>query len=475
MAEIILIIRAAIQVARLGAQVITIARDVYKVNEGMRTLDHTLSWYKQRLDARDGWFTQCNADDLQQARQAHGDAKNLVDEARGALGYVQGLRNDVYNSSSSRSGVSKKIKAYFALDSTKSKSLDNARAEFDKALYDLDMRILNLKLYRTWLDSWLTRSDNIVATLALGTGPAGENLPIAGNAPDVGSVSTVPASDGPAARQARERLKFDSRIGEVDLRPRQKIKIAVLSLSGRYIGLFATTQFWIYDAGVYSSPSGNDRVAPAQFLSPHPALIAEGLFDNRSHNYYFGPAKGDRHSYSGKIKIRRAALSDDFVAICSKTRILVFTRPGPCVCSINLGDENILQLLFCPSGTKLLFVSTISQDRHQAVILPTEQFPRNAPTDIPTVQPQRTLIAQWKSTYTPRRVSFSSDGKKIIIGTSNLADGKCEIRIFEFSSLQNSLQRQWRNGGNCAISIQDGVSGASARLTGIQMYSSLVQ
>jgi hypothetical protein len=257
----------------------------------------------------------------------------------------------------------------------------------------------------------------------------------------------------------------------VDLRPPGKIKIAVLSLSGRFIGLFATTQFWIYDAGVYSSPSDNDSFARPQFLSPRPALIAEGIFDNRSSNYYYGPAKVSRHTYTGEIEIGRAALSDDFVAICSKSRILVFRRPGPFVCSLNLRDEKILQLVFCPRGTKLLVISTISQDMHRAIILPTEQFPRNVlHTDIPRVGTQCTEhVAEWRSTYTPRRVSFSSDGKKIVIGTSNLADGKSEIRIFEYSTGRG----KWRNGGNCAIRIQDEVSEASARLTGIQLYISL--
>lgn len=311
-----------------------------------------------------------------------------------------------------------------------------------------------------------------MASLSFGADTAGENLPDAENASGISSMSTVPPSDGNFALQEIERLTFEGRIDQVDLRPQEKIKIAVLSISGRFIGLFTVTQFWIYNAGVYSSLSGDDHLARIQFLSPRPALIAEGLFNNKSHNYYYGPAKMSRHSYSGEIKIERATLSDDFVAICSKSRILVFRRPGPFVCSVNLRDENILQLLFCPRGTKLLVISTISQDRHRAIILPTALFPRNVPTAIPTMQTQPTeLVAEWRSMYTPRRVSFSGDGNKIIIGTSNLADGKCEIRIYEYSI----RLRQWRSGGNCAILIQDSVSGASARLTGIQLYFSGLQ
>lgn len=149
MAEVISIIIAAIQVATRGAQIITLAREVYKVDERMTTLNRTLDLYKQRLEERGLWFSQCNREDVQQVRQAYEDAKHLVDEARGALGHVQGLRDDVYHSASSRSGIWRRFNAHHALD-TRSNSLEIARVEFDKALYDLDMRILNLKLYLPW-------------------------------------------------------------------------------------------------------------------------------------------------------------------------------------------------------------------------------------------------------------------------------------------------------------------------------------
>ena len=109
-------------------------------------LDQTLEWYQRRLEHRGRWFRECNPRDVLQARQAHEDANVLVDEARAALGHVQGLKDNVYNSSSTRSGIWNKIRTHHALE-IRSGQLENANAEFDGALYDLDMKILNLKLY----------------------------------------------------------------------------------------------------------------------------------------------------------------------------------------------------------------------------------------------------------------------------------------------------------------------------------------
>lgn len=147
MAEVVPIINASIQVATLGKQIITLARGVYKVADRRTALEDTLCSYHRRLEKRVAWFRDCNANDVQQAREAHEVARLLVDEARGALGHVQGLQDD---SSSSLSRIWNMIKSYNALDI---KSLENARVKFDKALYDLDMKILNLKLYLSWLVS----------------------------------------------------------------------------------------------------------------------------------------------------------------------------------------------------------------------------------------------------------------------------------------------------------------------------------
>jgi len=240
----------------------------------------------------------------------------------------------------------------------------------------------------------------------------------------------------------------------------------VISTSGRFIGLFAATKFWIYDIGVYFSPFEDNL----SFENPsHPALTTVGTFDNRGpYNYYYGPRK-TRHTYEQKIEIRMAALSDDFLAIVSEKSVFIFGRLGRCFHSITLCDEDIRKILFSPSGSELVIISTYAAGHHRALYIPTQDIPKSGPEHIitPVIENQPTkLIGEWVSTYMPRHAIFSGDGNTLVIGTARHQNGKCEIRIFQY--LQQ--RRKWQSKGECLVVLFDEVSQSPVRLTGIQLY-----
>jgi len=243
----------------------------------------------------------------------------------------------------------------------------------------------------------------------------------------------------------------------------------VISTSGRFIGLFAATKFWIYDIGVYFSPFENNL----GFEYPsHPALTTTGTFDNSGYNYYYGP-RNTRHTYEQKIKIRLAALSDDFLAIVSEKTVFIFGRLGRCFHSITLHDEDIRKVLFSPSGSELVIISTYAAGHHRAIYIPIQDIPTSGPEHIRTLPIERQPIKQiseWASTYMPRHAIFSDDGNTLVIGTARHQNAKCEIRIFQYSRQRT----KWQSIGDQIIGLFDEVSQSAVRLTGIQLYCILI-
>ena len=147
----------ALQVATHGVKIVTLVRRIYNVDESLAELSGALAWYEQRLQERRRFFGDLQRELENRRLPVNGDAGNgtvdmdrayeevrlLVWEARGALGRVQGIRDDIGDLTLSGSRIKQKVKTYFTLDG-KSTLLKDAREEFDKRLYDLDMGMLRM-------------------------------------------------------------------------------------------------------------------------------------------------------------------------------------------------------------------------------------------------------------------------------------------------------------------------------------------
>lgn len=316
----------------------------------------------------------------------------------------------------------------------------------------------------------MNRTSTIAGLLTIRGRSANQTPTINGAAPTTTPNGTADGVGGPA--HASLELSFDHhRPLKVQLRrsSQEKIIIAILSSSGKFVGLFSTTKFWIYDLGVYASTSAQEDYGLRYPSSLIPITV--GRFEKRDggYHYYYGQ-RNFHHSFAEEIQISQATMSDEFIAVCSpKKTVLIFRRPGPCVHSISLARESVHQILFSPTGTHLVFLSTYGVSKHRAIALLTENFPRGkAPTRIKTPggQDQRIQpVGEWESPYLPQHATFSADGKKLVIGTAHHADGKCEIRIFHLSTSSNP----WQSKGYCTIHLVDNVSREKLLLTGIQL------
>jgi hypothetical protein len=278
------------------------------------------------------------------------------------------------------------------------------------------------------------------------------------------------ANGATAQANASLDLSFDNhRPLQVQLRhsSQEKIIIAILSSSGKFVGLFSTRKFWIYDLGVYASTSAQEGYGLRYPSSLIPITVGRFEYHGGKCDYYYGQ-RNWHHRIAGEMKISQAALSDEFIAICSTNKtVLIFRRPGPCVHSISLANESVHQILFSPTGTHLMFLSTYGVNKHRAIALLTANFPLDPPTHIripsrrsQPIQP----IGEWESPYLPQHATFSADGRKLVIGTAHHANGNCEIRIFHSSAVGI-----WESEGHCTIQLVDNVSREKLLLTGIQL------
>jgi hypothetical protein len=290
-----------------------------------------------------------------------------------------------------------------------------------------------------------------------------------------GAVTPTGAANGVTGHaHASLDLNFDDHKPlQVQLRrsSQEKIIIAILSSSGKFVALFSTHKFWIYDLGVYASTSAQEDYGLQYPSSLIPITVGRFVNKGGRCDYCHGP-RNKHHSVAKEIKISQAALSDEFIAICSTNKtVLIFRRPGPCVHSISLAGESVHQILFSPTGTHLMFLSTYGVRRHRAIALLTANFSRDTSSTNPThitipsrnhqpIQP----IGAWESSYLPQHATFSADGRKLVIGTAHQADGNCEIRLFHLSA-----PGVWQSEGHCTIQLVDNVSREKLRLTGIQL------
>jgi hypothetical protein len=227
-------------------------------------------------------------------------------------------------------------------------------------------------------------------------------------------------------------------------------------------------KFWIYDLGVYASISAEEDYGLRYPPTLIPITVGRFEQDGGKCNYYYGQ-RDFHHQSSREMKISQTALSDEFIAICStKKTVLIFRRPGPCVHAISLAGESVHQMLFSPSGTHLMFLSTYGRNKHRAIALSTANFPPEHPpfhVEIPPRNEQPIqLIGDWESPYMPQHATFSADGKKLVIGTAHHANGNCEIRVFHLSA-----PSVWGSEGHCTIQLVDKVSREKLLLTGIQL------
>jgi hypothetical protein len=316
------------------------------------------------------------------------------------------------------------------------------------------------------MDSWLTnRTSTLAPMLATGGRSASQTAMI-----NEGALRTEAVGTATQTQQAPSiQLRFESRQPlQVQLRrsTQEKIEMAIPSSSGRFVGLFSTSKFWIYDLGVYTSQDDYGLRPPSRLVP-----LSVGRFENHEGKckYYYGQPTSVQ-TISKVIKISQAALSDEFIAICTLDKmVLIFRRPGPCVHSISLAGESVHQILFSPAGSHIVFVSTYAVSKHRAMALMTSEFPLHPPSvDIktPSRRNQRIqTVGEWESSYLPQQATFSSDGGKMVIGTARDANGDCEIRIFHSIS-----DGEWQHRGACIINLVEMVSKEKVLLTGIQLY-----
>lgn len=142
MAEPLSFITLAIGAAKLGVTFIDTANSVYRFNQNVQILDERLQNYKTSLRDRERRLRECNRTDDDQLRGAHTDANRLLKEARAALGHVQGLRER----SRSASGWSRLL-SKITMPHELQEQLKRRTEEFEKALYDLDIELVHLRLY----------------------------------------------------------------------------------------------------------------------------------------------------------------------------------------------------------------------------------------------------------------------------------------------------------------------------------------
>ena len=245
---------------------------------------------------------------------------------------------------------------------------------------------------------------------------------------------------------------------ELAPKPNSRLTCTAISPTGDRVGLFTSNQFWIYD----TSTDNNTRKT---------ALLYTGSFGASKHgNTYVytkkGSPKEQEHDLC-KVQFRCAAMSDDFVAIALKSRILIFDRSGKCLFYFQLEHFVVFQLRFSHSLQHLLVVAS-NDFRQRLLIIPTSKFlqliPRQPGTRIGRVRECFDVIEDCeKSDFDPKRVAFSSDDKQVVICTNCLGDGSCEIRLFKLGDDGN--WQKWQV--SLKIRLRNSQSG---ELTGIQLY-----
>lgn len=238
----------------------------------------------------------------------------------------------------------------------------------------------------------------------------------------------------------------------------------VISPSGNRVCLGTENEYWIWKT---SLPEHNSiRMMPEPQPLDHPdfPLLCTGHFKRKSF-YYYTNLRGEEdyqtHDCKTLSDFHCAALSDDFIAISAGHRVLLFEGSGRCLFYTEFRNTFVSHLRFSPDGMELLVLSNT-----KALIASTSKFKSNS--NIKNIEGEEDCfkeIANWgTSSYRPRQLAFSSDGKRIVICTSHSSNGFCEIRILQ---CDNGL---WKVIGQHEKYL-GGPAPGPGDLTGIQLYT----
>jgi len=235
-----------------------------------------------------------------------------------------------------------------------------------------------------------------------------------------------------------------------------------MSATTNSVALFTESKFWVFDT--------RERT-----------LIMSGVCDKRQ-LYVFCAGDGEIEPQCPVIEefatssFSSVALSDEFLAIVTKKKIMVFAirgqHSGRLLVSDKIPKAAITKLCFSNDGTQLVALVVIKtlETYEQAHIYRTETFRPDANVPRPDVLKSQDIspaLVKWNHDllHSPLGIAFSKKGTLIAIWTTH-CQGHAEIRI-----LKKEVE-VWRSWGICAVTVhlQDHREWHGVGVTGISLY-----
>jgi hypothetical protein len=192
-------------------------------------------------------------------------------------------------------------------------------------------------------------------------------------------------------------------------------------------------------------------------------MVFGGHFKTKGRYHHGSQMKGAKKNPFEVKKFSCAAISDEYVAIGTGDKILIFGKDGEWFMVHKEKATSIHHLFFSPDGTELLAIvttATAGVSRQRVLIAPTNSFPG------PTLERNNSVfteVVDWgRCNQFPSGAAFSSDGNRIAIYTSCDSYGLSQIRLLE----RHDSKSLWRSLGESDIQINGQSPG---EVTGIQL------
>ena len=235
-----------------------------------------------------------------------------------------------------------------------------------------------------------------------------------------------------------------------------------ISRSGQFVGWFCDDKYEIYE------------LAASETYLACTGKLKKG-------KYWYGRNKPERKHVDGQMTpgISCAALSDEYIAVGCYGTLLIFTvqgdSPGRWLSSAKFNDVHIEKLVFSPKGDELLAVLKAKDQNgqnscHKAIVYSSSDFVDDCQQSDEKVKSLRSIeVAEWENSVCEvADAAFSSEGRKIVIGTRHDNRGKSRIML-----LKKYPEEGWQKYGDSISLLVRERQDSSAGMNGISLYNSV--